>query len=135
MRIKELSYNEWRICSPIDDSVYLSQIELYLNEHCNDKGLNKLLASIERLSKLGPRGFTDLTVHEVDKVNKIYQLRKRDHRFLYFHGADRKLILVACPHRKSGSKVDPKQVSRAIRIKQQYYQSADARSIVFCKDE
>jgi hypothetical protein len=135
MRIKELSNIEWKICSPVDENGDLSQVETYLNEHLNDNGLSKLLVSIERLSKMGPRGFTDSTVHEVDKANKIYQLRKGNHRFLYFHGAERKLILIACPHRKNGNKVDPKQVNRAIKIKQQYYESTDAGSIVFCEDE
>ena len=94
-----------------------------------------MLSSIDRLSKFGSRGFTDSSVHEVNKEHGIYQLRKGNHRFLYFHGEPRKLILIACPHRKNGNKVDPKEVKSAIQIKQTYQQNIDAGSITYCKDE
>jgi hypothetical protein len=135
VRIKELSDNDWQICSPVVSDDNFTDVEIYINQNRADKGLSNALASIERLSIHGPRGFTDSAVHEVNKEHGIYQLRKGNHRFLYFHGNERKLILMACPHRKSGNKVDPKQVSSAIQIKQQYQQSSEAGCVIYCKDE
>tara|TARA_R110001583_G_scaffold149227_1_gene301148 strand:+ start:18816 stop:19220 length:405 start_codon:yes stop_codon:yes gene_type:complete len=134
MRIKELASNDWKICSPIVSDDDFTDIEIYINANQADKSLTNAMAAIDRLSKFGSRGFTDSSVHEVNKEHGIYQLRKGNHRFLYFHGEERKLIVMACPHRKSGNKVDPKQVKLVVQIKLAYNQSNDDGSIIYCKD-
>jgi len=112
-----------------DESVITGYIK-----SCNDQGVVGIIDLFERFADHGHDGFNSKQKHEIDKAESIYQFRKGDHRVLFFscHG---QAIIVSCPHRKKGNKVDPKEVKKAIKIKNEYLQALEEKTVFIFDEE
>ena len=78
----------------------------------------KLLAWIVLLANEG-RLYDVTKFRIVDKENKIYEFKPLDHRFFSFFIEGGKVIITH-GYRKQTQKADPKEVRRAVRIKEAY---------------
>lgn len=119
MRLKKIMSKDWTLLSHVDNGGNSSIHDYVVNLDCK-KERDGIAAIFDRFAELGSRGFNKATCHESDKKAGIFQIRKRDHRFLFFHGNDRKVIVFACPHVKKGQKVSKTEVARIKAIKVRY---------------
>ncbi len=78
----------------------------------------KLLALVKYISEEG-RIFDENKFRLVDRKEKIYEFKPHADRFFNFFYEGGKIIITNA-YRKKGQKVDPRELSRAIRLKQDY---------------
>lgn len=132
MRLLRLERSIWQVLSVVDE-LDESVITGYI-ESCNDQGVVGIFDLFERFAEHGHNGFNSKQKHEVNKAESIYQFRKGDHRVLFF-SCENRAIIVGCPHRKGGDKVDPKEVKKAIKIKNQYLKAIAEKAVVIFDEE
>jgi hypothetical protein len=132
LRLLRLEHLKWQVLSVVDSND-VSVIENYIS-NCNDQGVAGFISLFERFAEHGHDGFNIKQKHEVDKGESIYQFRKGDHRVLFF-SCENKAIIVSCPHRKGGRAVDPKEVKKAIKIKNLYLKDKAKNTVIIFDEE
>ena len=106
-------------------------VTLEANYKSSGDGLFELL---DRVSKSGLQDIPTTLSHIVDKEEKIYEFIKGDLRLFYFKGLDNYLVICTSAAIKKSQKVDDKHVNKAIKFKNQYFQSVKDGTLVLLEE-
>lgn len=132
MRLLIIDDLNWRVCTPIKDGNQIDLLE-YL-ENCKDSDAEGILSYFERFAQFGHDGFSTSQMHEANKNESIYEFSKGRHRILFFN-IEGKAVVVSCGHIKKGQKANPKEVKKAIKIKNQYLEAYEKGLIQFIRQD
>lgn len=134
MRLRLLTRKRFRITSVADKTV--DSVESFLHESSKQwpahaKGCYALFA---RYAEFGREGMTSEWFHEANKQSGIWQFIKGRLRvYCFLDGGD--LIILTHGSIKKSQKADPKQIERAVALKNQYEQDKALNKIIFLEDD
>lgn len=91
---------------------------------------NGLRMKLLHIAENGLQGVPDKWSHEADKNHQIYELRHGVLRLFYFKGINGQIAICTGGVRKKGRKADQKSVSKAIRMKRDYFLAVESRTLM-----
>lgn len=102
------------------DKKGVSVVHDYIKKNKNDGAIKGVIALFERIAD-GRVVTTSEFNHEADKDEKIFQITKGRHRFLFFYGEPKTILIFASPHLKKSQKVNKAELRKIIKIKKEYF--------------
>jgi hypothetical protein len=85
--------------------------------------------------KQGLKALGSHMCHCVSDKDEIWQVTKGRLRLLWFYGEGEKIVICCNLHLKKGQKVNPDEVAKAVKFRDQYFSDMDAGNIIFLDDE
>lgn len=135
MRLKPLYRDRYAVvavmiggCCPTED--FLNEGEL--STQAARDGLSEML---KHVAELGLDGVPSQWVHEASKDDKIYEFIKGPLRLFFFKGANGQIAVCTCGVRKSGRKADKASVRSSARLRSQYFEAYNNRTLSLVEDD
>ncbi|MBV5337873.1 MAG: hypothetical protein J0653_08125 [Deltaproteobacteria bacterium] len=129
MILRPLVSERYSILGVVENGACDADDFISAGEMSEDAWRSGLRTKLRFIAQNGFQNVPDKWSHEVNKPHHIYELVHGKLRLFYFKGVNGQIAICTGGTRKQGKKVDPQMVSKAIRMKQEYFAANDAGTL------
>lgn len=129
MELKVLFQDKYKVLAVTDRGECPVEEQLINGDADTEAWRDRLQGMLSDISELGLHGAPSVWLRRVNSEHGIFELKSGDLRVFYFKGHDDIILICTSVARKKTKKVDPAEVARAIRFKQDYEEAIQRNAL------